>query len=212
MFFLCSVFAVAKASSQCASDLLRLASLATTRYSFSFLYIFGTKLYDVVVFYVGFFFKWFLPYVWLFLLLGALFFAELLILLPCNNESYLLQIPKKKKGLLIFFNMHTHIYKQLCTGFMHGCKYEGKKSGFELTMTQMFFQVLFCFVYKKAKWVHVLAGPLSYKKKKEKKILLQPLNNKSISLFFCCCKEIYQEYDKNMIYANFTIALFVLMI
>lgn len=44
MFFLCSVFWCGRVSSWCVSDLLRLASLATTRYSFSLLYILAQKL------------------------------------------------------------------------------------------------------------------------------------------------------------------------
>lgn len=54
---------------------------------------FGINLYHIVVSML-FFFNGFFQTCWV-LLLVALFFAELLILLPCNNESYLLQIQKR---------------------------------------------------------------------------------------------------------------------
>lgn len=111
MFFLCSVFWCGQVSSWCVSDLLRLASLATTRYSFSLLYILAQKLVRCSCSYV---LSEMVSSIYVvILLLGALFLflffysAELLILLSCNNESYLMQMTKKK--FAPFFPPHCSI-------------------------------------------------------------------------------------------------------
>lgn len=105
----------------------RRAGLVQTGFSHSWMLLFssvyfGIDLYHIVVSMLlfFFFFNGFFQTRWV-LLLVAPFFAELLILLPCNNESYLLQIQKPLVFLCFFLSfseyfqiLPTSIWDQIC--------------------------------------------------------------------------------------------------
>lgn len=46
---------------------------------------------------------------------GCTVFAELLILLPCNNESYLLQIQNNDSLIYSHIRLLMHVHTQMCS-------------------------------------------------------------------------------------------------
>lgn len=111
MFFLFPLFGCGQVSSSLCVRLVELASLQTHRNSFPSSVVAQKKLYDVVVVVAlllllllktGFFHMWlFCSWVhrlFVCLLVGFLM-LKLLILLPCNNERYLMQTVDKEFAL-----------------------------------------------------------------------------------------------------------------